>query len=86
MVKTWISNLLVTQRARPAGVTFTNHTRFLQGPADPVLADVTGFAARKDSQGLLGQILEILQLVVDPDVVNAAMKTIWCLVCTLAQG
>lgn len=50
MVKTWVSNFLVTQRAHPAWVTLTDHTCFLQGSANPMLADVAGFAARKDSQ------------------------------------
>lgn len=53
VVKTWVSNFLVTQGARPAGVTLTNHTRFFQGSANAVLADVTGFTARKDSYRLL---------------------------------
>lgn len=49
VVKAWVSNFLVTQGACPTWVTLTNHACFLEGPANPVLTDVAGLAARKDS-------------------------------------
>lgn len=39
---------MVTKGACPTRVAFTHDTCFLNGAADAMLADVTGFAARKD--------------------------------------
>ena len=69
-----VAGLLVAQRAGPARVALAHHAVPLHGSAQAVPAYATGLAARRDTQGLWGQGLEVLQLVVDAHLVDAAVE------------
>ena len=86
MAKTGIAGLLVAQRARPARVALAHHAVLLHGAAQAMLAHAAGLAARRDAQGLRREGLEVLQLVVDAHLVDAAVETAQRPVGTLAQG
>lgn len=86
MAKAGVAGLLVAQRAGPARVALTHHAVLLHGSAQAVPAHAAGLAARRDAQGLWGEGLEVLELVVDAHLVDAAVETTQRPVHALAQG
>lgn len=81
-----VAGLLVAQRASPARVALTHHAVLLHGSAQAVPAHAAGFAARRDTQGLWGEGLEVLELIVDAHLMDAAVETAQWPVHALAQG
>lgn len=62
----------------------THYAVLLHGATQAMTTHSAGFAARRDPQGLWGEGLEILQLVVDAHLVDAAVEAAQRPVCTLA--
>ena len=86
MAKAGVAGLLVTQRAGPARVALTHHAVLLHGSAQTMPAHAAGLAARRDTQGLWGEGLEVLELIVDAHLMDAAVETSQLPVHALAQG
>lgn len=84
MTKAGVSSLLITQRTRPSRVALTHYAVLLHGATQAVTTHSAGLAARRDPQGLWGEGLEILQLVVDAHLVDAAVEAAQRPVRTLA--
>lgn len=81
-----IPDLLVTQRSRPSGVAVAGDAGLIDGVAHAVPANVAGAAPWGDAQGHLQHAPEVLQLVVDPYIVNAAMEAVEVAFWTLAES
>lgn len=86
MAEAGVLGLLVAERACPARVALTHHTVLLHGATQTVLAHSAGLAARRDSQRLWREGLEVLQFVVDAHLMDAAVEAAQWPVSTLAQG
>lgn len=86
MAEAGVPGLLVAEWAGPARVALAHHAVLLHRAAQAVLAHRAGLAARRDPQGLRWEGLEVLQLVVDAHLVDAAMEAAQRPVCALAQG
>lgn len=86
MAQAGVQGLLVAQRAGPARVALADHAVLLHGAAQAVPAHGAGLAAGRDPQGLRWEGLEVLQLVVDAHLVDAAVEAAQRPVGALAQG
>lgn len=86
MAEAGVVGLLVAQQAGPAWVALAHHAVLLHGTAQAVPAHAAGLAARRDAQGLRREGLEVLQLVVDAHLVDAAVEAAQRPVRALAQG
>lgn len=86
MAQTGVPDFLVAQRAGPARVALAHHAVLLHRVAQAMLAHGAGLAAWGHSQGLRREGLEVLQLVVDAHLMDAAVEAAQRPVCALAQG
>lgn len=84
MTKAGVPSFLITQRTRPSGMALAHHAVLLHGATQAVTAHGAGLAAGRHPQGLGWEGLEVLQLVVDAHVMDAAVEAAQRPVCALA--